>query len=317
MHKVFLLHRQDNRENQLNSVVIEKTFVSSTMKNVVYVSHAAIVCITQDIVCSDDDTQIRANMKHSYEAIADRDTPAWKYLARSGRVVKRYALATKWPKVMVPDKKKPGQFKPQDYGLLPLYVEEQPSDHIADPTHRTKCMAKPLYDPKIKGTTKSSEFTKADAGKIKRDIGYTLRDERNQKLPYDEHCKACRAPALHHYDDHSCCRLDWCVPLQCKKDKVPVLEEHAVGNKFRSKEAKGSKFKQVQAALKPFLTEKKLLETRHHFNSQKVESCHKKTTASIPKDQFLGRACGFHDLVSFVVIMDKVGHKEGLSRIWR
>ena len=93
-------------------------------------------------------------------------------------------------------------------GALPERLPEP--QWLADPTHRTKCMAKPFFALVALGKT-STQCTRVDAFRIKQWWGYMIKYYR--KYPIETVRKAAKAVVEHLFNDHRFCDIKWCKPL--------------------------------------------------------------------------------------------------------
>ena len=98
-------------------------------------------------------------------------------------------------------------------GRLP---EDMPvPDWLADPSHRTKVVAKPIYF--LASLSKNiSSCTKVDAIRFKKYFGYTIKTNRNSSI--SQIMTASKAVAEHLFDNHEFCDVKWCKPLEQLKE---------------------------------------------------------------------------------------------------
>ena len=80
-------------------------------------------------------------------------------------------------------------------------------DFLADPSHRIKVMAAPIFKL-VKDTKNPHECKKIDAMRVKKYIGCYIYKNRN--LPLDEFVRRARAPIEHLFDCHKWCDKEWC-----------------------------------------------------------------------------------------------------------
>ena len=143
------------------------------------------------IIVSDDDSTMRAVLKHSHKAKEkDDNTYIW---PRNDKGVK------------LPDK-----------GRLPLNIPEP--TFYADPSHRTKILAKKLFQLLSKGKSITS-ITKGDCLKSKKYFGYFLKQHRHQSK--EVFALAAKAPLEHLFDNQEFCG-PWCK----RKDDTNDLVQH-------------------------------------------------------------------------------------------
>ena len=142
------------------------------------------------VIVSDDDSTMRAVLRHSHTDKTNKDA--------------NY----KWPR------NSKTNIKVKDTGRLPLHIPEP--TFYADPSHRTKIVAKKFFALKTMGKTKS-EITMADCLRMKKYHGYFLKQNRHKTK--EEFAKAAKAPLEHLFDNHEFCG-SWC---QRKKKKEIIL----------------------------------------------------------------------------------------------
>jgi len=134
-------------------------------------------------VVADDDSSMKAVVCHSYAAKEKRPDLFPGY---------------KWPRTSK------GNQKNKDGGLLPLHIPEP--GWLADPTHRTKVVAKRFFEIQKKGKGYST-ITKADCLHMKKYYGYFLKQ--NQNKTYEKMLAASNTPLEHLFDNHAFCG-SWC-----------------------------------------------------------------------------------------------------------
>jgi hypothetical protein len=76
-------------------------------------------------------------------------------------------------------------------------------------------------------------------------------------------------------------------------------------------------YDKVKKKVMYLLTEEKMREVHHPFNTQKNETLQRQATAVAPKDRFLGGKMQLYDRLRLVTILDSVGKYEGFSRLFR
>ena len=99
-------------------------------------------------------------------------------------------------------------------GKLPLKIPEP--EWLADPPHRTKCVAKPFYTlvflPKSQSTC-----TNLDAMRLKRYFGYMINSNRMNEI--SEIVTASKAVVEHLFNDHIYCDENRCQPKKKMNEK--------------------------------------------------------------------------------------------------
>ena len=263
---------------------------------------------------TDDDSTVRANILHSYHAVADRDYPGWN---DGGGVGKG---GTDWPYELRTNTKG-GLYKHyyKDYGKLPLHLTAV-SSFISDIGHRVKCIAKMifLYKYKSKKPEERGEIGlhKWECLKLKKQAGYYFKQAENQDLPYELFCQRSHCIYLHHFNDHSCCNEAWCKVLKSKRRHNPITLTETYRKRFRDKE----KDKELFLLLKnkgyaSYLTADMLRQVYHKFSTNKNESLNRRITSVAPKDRYFSGTMSLSDRISNVAITDSIGYLQGLQRI--
>ena len=115
-------------------------------------------------------------------------------------------------------------------GALPEDLPEP--EWLADPTHRTKVMAKPFYA--LAGLGKNeSECTNVDATRIKIWWGYMIKYYRDH--PIEEVRRAAKSILEHLFDDHTYCDPKWCKPLRDAQTKQKTNDSPSFEGGFASR----------------------------------------------------------------------------------
>jgi len=178
-----------------------------------------------------------------------------------------------------------------------------PTSFLCDPTHRTRIVGNHMFA--LAAATAKTDVTKADALRIKRNLGYAHKQARS-KL-FEEYRTAIRGALLHLGNDHSCCDAEWCAFKAGKKDET---KDNA--NYLR----KGTKrWNNIQEVMDRYSTDEMLRMTHHAFDSQKNESLNTKTATVAPKTKTFCKTMSLADRISFVTIVDSIGYDAGISRI--
>jgi hypothetical protein len=262
---------------------------------------------------TDDDSTVRANMLHSYKAVADRDYPGWNEEGGVGKA------GTDWP-YDVKVNKKGGTYKHyhNDYGKIPLALTAV-SKFISDVGHRVKCIAKMIFSFKYKSKKPEEKgeigLHKWECLKLKKLAGYYFKDPANQELPFEEFkCKA-HCIYLHHFNDHSCCNESWCKVLKSRRqiDPLPLTEQYM--KRFRCKEKDRELFLLLKKGYETYLRDEALLQIHHLYSTNKNESLNRRITSVAPKDRYFSGTMSLSDRVSKVVITDSIGYMNGYKRI--
>jgi len=177
-----------------------------------------------------------------------------------------------------------------------------PTAFYCDPTHRTRVIGKHMFA--MAAQTAKTDVTKADAQRIKRNIGYAHKQFRGKT--FEEYKTAMKGALLHLGNDHSCCDASWCPFKSGKKD------ENDNENYLR----KGTKrWNNIASVVDTYTTEEMLRMTHHPYDSQKNESLNTKTTMVAPKNKTFCKTMSLSDRIAFVTIVDSIGYDAGISRI--
>ena len=93
---------------------------------------------------------------------------------------------------------------------------------LADPSHRVKVMAKPLFAMATK-TKDPQKLKMIDAMRMKKYIGCYITQNRQGNL--QEFVSNAVAPAEHLFDDHSFCDSSWCYSKEIEESVHKILTE--------------------------------------------------------------------------------------------
>jgi hypothetical protein len=129
--------------------------------------------------------------------------------------------------------------------------------------------------PKKYGT-KGTNVMSVDAHRIKSYWGHWQKQSRNK--PFDEFKRNSNAVIEHLFNDHSYCSDEWCPVL-----KAQARQQEYKKGQYRSKVQHAREYQQITDALGPYLTDEKLKEIHHPFDSQKNESFNKSASKYAPK----------------------------------
>ena len=225
----------------------------------------------------DDDSSFRANIRHSYKERMQSETDPF--------------TAKDWPR------NEKSKRKHDDKGKLPLTTPEV-KEALADPSHRTKCFAKPLFLLAVK-PKKSNEsgLTKQDCERLKTNHGYFLKMYRN--LPLPEFVAAAPAVVEHHFNNHSLCD-DWC-PYSPKHGVKTRKQSPASASKYRSKTKHKAMYDKVKELTNHFFTEARLRESSHPFDSQINEALNNSVAKYAPKNRNFSRTKSLLCRIAFCV----------------
>ena len=262
---------------------------------------------------TDDDSQTRANLLHSYKAIADRDYPGWNEEGGCGK------RGTDWPYEWRTTKKgKRYKAYYLDHGKVPLDIP-QVQVFKSDIGHRVKCIASMVFSNKYKSKKPEEKgeigLHKWECLKLKKIAGYYFKGQDNQELPLEEFKRRSHCIYLHHFNDHSCCDERWCKVLKSNRRHNPLQLTAAYLSKFRSKERDSEIFQKLKKGYEPYLTDAALEQVYHKFSTNKNESFNRRVSAVAPKNRHFSSTMTLYDRVCNVVISDSVGYLQGLQSI--
>jgi hypothetical protein len=229
---------------------------------------------TIEFIVADDDSTMKSILRYS-----------WDELISAGKMRKE-----DYPRYANGGKKK-------DYGRLPLnYLLPH---FLADPGHRQKCVAKPIF-ALANASAAVSEATIVDALRIKKYWGYMIKQNRKKEL--EELVILSEAVVDHHFNCHDFCG-DWC-PV--KKGK-PVKE-----GKYRCKQKNKKLYQQIKDAVDKFRTPEKMKELLHEFDTQTNEGLNQAVAVLAPKSKTF---CKTRALITRVEIAGAI-HNMGYKRYW-
>jgi len=246
------------------------------------------------VMVTNDDSSTRANCKHSFKGLAERDFPG------------QPKRLTEWPFHLNKDGKK---VYLEDYGHIPLDVPEV-KECLSDVGHRVKVIGSACYNlkysnEKIKKKQKKFEMSKADCEHIKKLAGYYFKEKDNRELPFESFCQRAHCLYQHHFNVHTNCNIRWCKYLKKQdskrrqedgeaidyqfelSDDEDLEEDEFTGEKkwkYRNAKVDSAMYEAVKSALQPYLVEEELEKVYHAFDTQKNESNNRKMTAIAPKD---------------------------------
>jgi hypothetical protein len=238
-------------------------------------------CYISTIV-SDDDSTTAANCKHSHQARIDAGD----------------MTVAEWPRTASGAKKK-------DAGLLPLDIPEP--ENAADPTHRAKCAVAKIFGLKKTHGTKGTDVTYLDAHRLKMYWGHWQKQSRNK--PFDEFKRNSNAVIEHLFDDHTYCSHEWCPVL---KAQAKLQEYKGV---YRCKVKHAREYEQIKSALAPYLTDAKLKEIHHLYDSQKNESFNKSVSKYAPKDRTYSMTMALTARINIAAGVGNLGPHEYWTRV--
>ena len=95
---------------------------------------------------------------------------------------------------------------------------------LADPTHRTKVMSRPIFNL-VQGTKNPDEIKMIDALRLKKYISCYILQNRNGD--FDKFVANAKAPVEHLFDNHEFCDESWCYAkeLTCRTEQLVVQSQ--------------------------------------------------------------------------------------------
>jgi hypothetical protein len=111
------------------------------------------------------------------------------------------------------------------------------------------------------------------------------------------------------FNDHTYCSDEWCPVLIAKR------KQHEYKGVYRSKVKHAREYEQIKSALAPYLTDEKLNEIHHTFDSQKNESFNKSASKYAPKGHTYSMTMALTARISIAASVGNVGAHEYWSRV--
>ena len=213
-------------------------------------------------IVSDDDTTMRAHLKHSW----------------SEKIKEKKMSKDEWPRTAKGRKK-------DDNGRLPLRIPEP--TFLADPSHRKKSFGKHLFAlatlPKRK-----SLVDKALAQKLQRGYAYMLHDVSllDWKLNQEKILTMAMAPLEHSFNNHAFCSDKWCRSLQAKA----IGTEYSPPIPYLSKSVNCDIYDQLKSVFDKFTAPEVIRESIHLLNTQKNEAFNNVAACLSPKKKYLAES---------------------------
>ena len=147
-----------------------------------------------------------------------------------------------------------------------------------DPSHRTKILAKKIFQLLSKGKSVTS-ITKGDCLKSKKYFGYFLKQHRHQSK--EIFALVVKAPLGHLFDNHEICG-PWC---KRKKNIDGLVQQHQF---YRNKEKDNKLYLQMSKIYSDFIAGDNLEQCRPGFTTQANESFNMTIASYAPKNQVYG-----------------------------
>ena len=193
-------------------------------------------------------------------------------------------------------------------GRLPTEIPEP--EWLADPSHRTKVIAKPIFNL-ANASKKISSCTKIDAIRFKKYVGYMLKRNRNRSI--SEISKASKAVIEHLFNCHDFCNIDWCRPLKNMKEGK---KEEGSQSFYRNKVHDKKLYDQMWDCYRPFTTITRLKESLHEFDTQKNEAMNTSIAKYAPKTKTYGMTISLTNRVMIAVGTNNLGHEKYWTSVY-
>ena len=223
---------------------------------------------------------MRAKLRHSYEALQN--------------TVPGYV----WPRAPPNKEGKLGP-KLRDTGKLPLHLPMP--KFLADPTHRTKVVAKKFFSL-LKLSKQESEISKADCLRLKKYWGYMLKQNRSASVSVM--AKAAKAPIEHLFDSHEFCGA-WCKQKSHSQEQKQQSQQY-----YRSKVKNAKLYTQLNEAIADFTTTERLSESAHPFNTQTNEAMNTAVAKYAPKHKTYATTTSLQNRVNIAVGVQVWGYEK-------
>jgi hypothetical protein len=123
--------------------------------------------------------------------------------------------------------------------------------------------------------TKGTAVSSIDGNRIKVYWGHWQKQSRHKT--FDEFKQNSNAVIEHLFNDHTYCSDEWCPVLRAQ------ARQEEYNGEYRSKVLHAREYEQIKTALAPYMTDDKLGELHHLFDSQKNESFNKSVSKYAPK----------------------------------
>ena len=193
---------------------------------------------------------------------------------------------------------------------------------LADPSHRTKVVAKYIFALAMLPKSKST-CTKIDAIRVKKYFGYMIKTNRNSTI--SEIKIASLAVIEHLFDSHDYCNSRWCRPKRIlelrekiivSKDKDDNIKDNAkliemqrtVQSFYRCKVKDKVLYQQMRDAYEPFTKEERLRESLHSYSTQKNEAMNNSVAKYAPKTRTYSTTMALTNRVMIVIGTSNLGY---------
>ena len=182
----------------------------------------------------------------------------------------------------------------------------------ADPTHRTKVVAKPIY-ALASMTLKESKVRRLDAMRVKKNYAYFIKQTRCKS--FEEMKQQRYAPIEHIFDNHEFCHAEWC---HRKREIEAGVKESSKGVGYyrdKSNVVDREVYDQIKKAYSPYVTDERLEECYHEYDTQKNEAMNTAVARVAPKNRTYCRSKSLMARICLVVGEQNMGHEEFWKRL--
>jgi hypothetical protein len=154
----------------------------------------------------------------------------------------------------------------------------------------------------------ASTITKADCLRLKIYWGYMIKQNRNKQI--SEMMRAAKSPLEHLFDEHEFCG-EWC------KRKLQNKEERkAAAQYYRCKKKDAKLYAQLLALSRDFMTEKRLLESAHPYDTQVNEGMNSAVAKHAPKHKTYCSTSSLQNRVNIAVGVQVWGYKKYWGKVF-
>ena len=234
-------------------------------------------------IISDDDSSMKANLKHSLKAKMSAGLMELK----------------DWPTTKAGNKK-------ADNGRLPLDIVEP--KFLADFNHRVKTVGKRFYE--LAGKSKrDSEVDNGLARRMKLNWSTMMKQVRYMKWDsqQEEIKQKMNAPIEHLFGNHKNCG-SWCYFLKAEREG----KKYAPANNLPiyCKKVNNKTYQQLTDAVKCFQEEENVKECLHNFDTQQNEALNMAVSRYVPKFKHYGTTMALDTRIRCVISSHNMGYRD-------
>jgi hypothetical protein len=150
--------------------------------------------------------------------------------------------------------------------------------------------------------------TNVDGNRIKLYWGHWQKQSRNKS--FDEFKSNSNAVIEHLFNDHTYCSDEWCPVLKARQAKQQEYK-----GMYRCKVKHAREYEQIKNALAPYLTDDKLKEIHHPYDSQKNESFNKSCSNYAPKGRTYAMTMALTARISITAGVGNLGAHDYWTRV--